>query len=91
MYAINAKDGKLIQSFGKEGSVDLKKGLGKNVDDMLLAVNTPGVIFKDKLILGHRTSESIGAVPGHIRAFNVYSGKIEWYFLFSSVFQKEDP
>ena len=80
MYAINAKDGKLIQSFGKQGSVDLKKGLGRNVDDMLLAVNTPGVIFKDKLILGHRTSESIGAVPGHIRAFNVYSGKIEWIF-----------
>ena len=80
LYAINAKDGKLIQSFGKKGLVDLKKGLGKNVDNMLLAANTPGVIFKDKLILGHRTSESIGAVPGHIRAFNVYSGKIEWTF-----------
>ena len=38
------------------------------------------IILKDKLILGHRTSESIGAVPGHIRAFNVYSGKIEWIF-----------
>ena len=78
LYAINAKDGKLIQSFGKQGSVDLKKGLGRQVEDMGLVVNTPGVIFKDKLILGHRTSESIGAVPGHIRAFNVYSGKIEW-------------
>ena len=37
LYAINARDGKLIQSFGKQGSVDLKKGLGKNVDDMLFS------------------------------------------------------
>ena len=58
----------------------LKKGLGRKVDDMLLAANTPGVIHKDLLILGHRASESTGAVPGHIRAFDVISGKIEWTF-----------
>ena len=80
LYAVNPKDGKLIDTFGDNGVVDLKKGLGRKVDDMLLAANTPGVIHKDLLILGHRASESTGAVPGHIRAFDVISGKIEWTF-----------
>ena len=56
----------MIQSFGENGIVDLKEGLGRNVDSLLLAANTPGVIFKNLLILGHRASESTGAVPGHI-------------------------
>ena len=80
LYAVNPSNGKLIQSFGENGIVDLKEGLGRNVDSLLLAANTPGVIFKNLLILGHRASESTGAVPGHIRAFNVFSGKIEWIF-----------
>ena len=80
LYAVNPRNGKLIESFGKNGVVDLKEGLGRNVDSLLLAANTPGVIFKNLLILGHRASESTGAVPGHIRAFNVFTGKIEWIF-----------
>tara|TARA_B110000438_G_scaffold148637_1_gene143151 strand:+ start:18514 stop:20598 length:2085 start_codon:yes stop_codon:yes gene_type:complete len=80
LYSIDSRDGTLIKSFGESGIVDLKKGLGRRVDGMLLAANTPGIIFKDKLILGHRASESTGAVPGHIRAFNIYSGEIEWIF-----------
>ena len=80
LYAIDPKNGKLINSFGNDGVVDLKKGLDRKVDNLLLAANTPGVIYDDLLILGHRASESTGAVPGHIRAFDVNSGKIKWIF-----------
>ncbi len=80
LYAVNPENGTLINSFGNNGVIDLKKGLGRNVDNMLLAANTPGVIYKNLLIIGHRASESTGAVPGHIRAFDVMSGKIKWTF-----------
>jgi len=36
---------------------------------------TPGVIFKDLLILG-----STGNAPGHVRAYDVKTGKIRWIF-----------
>ena len=41
LFALNAKTGEVIRSFGENGSVDLASGL-----------NTPGVIYQDTLILG---------------------------------------
>jgi len=80
LYCIDAKTGLLIKSFGKEGKVDMHKGLGREVDDLFITANTPGIVYKDKLILGARVSESTGAAPGHIRAFNVKTGAIDWVF-----------
>jgi len=80
IYAINAQTGNLISDFGENGKVDMHEGLDRNVKDLFINSNTPGIIYKDKLILGCRVSESGGAVPGHIRAFNVRTGKQEWIF-----------
>lgn len=82
IYAINANTGKLIPNFGTNGKVDMHDGLDRNVDNLFINSNTPGIIYKDKLILGCRVSESggTGAVPGHIRAFNVHTGEQEWIF-----------
>lgn len=82
LYAINAKTGDLFKDFGNNGSVDLHEGLGRDVEGLFINSNTPGIIYKDKLILGSRVSEAggKGAVPGHIRAFNVQSGAQEWIF-----------
>ena len=41
----------------------------------------PAAIYKDLLILGTRVSEGPGpAAPGHIRAYDVRTGKIRWMF-----------
>ncbi|MGI9545328.1 MAG: PQQ-binding-like beta-propeller repeat protein [Cyclobacteriaceae bacterium] len=80
LYALNAKTGELIESFGKWGKVDLHQGLGEDAKDLLVTSNTPGVIYKDLLILGTRVSESAGAAPGYIRAFNARTGAIAWTF-----------
>ena len=82
IYAIDATTGQLILDFGAQGKVDLHKGLDRNVDNLFINSNTPGVIYKDKLIMGCRVSESggTGAVPGHIRAYNVHTGAQEWIF-----------
>ncbi|MDX5478884.1 MAG: PQQ-binding-like beta-propeller repeat protein [Cyclobacteriaceae bacterium] len=80
LIALDAESGRPIESFGEKGMVDLKKDLDTDLEDFLLVSNTPGVIYKDKIILGMRLSEGLDAVPGHIRAYNVRTGKREWIF-----------
>ena len=80
LYSIDAQTGKQIESFGEEGYIDLREGLGRDPEKMPIVMTTPGVIFKNLLITGHRTSESPGAAPGHIRAYDVISGKQVWIF-----------
>ncbi|MEM9935696.1 MAG: PQQ-binding-like beta-propeller repeat protein, partial [Bacteroidota bacterium] len=80
LYSVDAKTGKPDVAFGENGKTDLHKGLGREVDDLFIVSNSPGVVFEDLLILGSRVSESTGAAPGHIRAFNVRTGEVEWIF-----------
>ncbi len=80
LFSVNVVDGNLDTGFGDKGKVDLKKGLGRDVEDLYLTSNTPGIIYKDLLIMGQRVSESDGAAPGHIRAYNVHSGEQVWMF-----------
>jgi len=80
LRCINAEDGKPFLSFGDNGKISLKKGLGRDVEDRFILSNTPGVIFEDKIIIGTRVDETSGAAPGHIRAFNIHTGEREWIF-----------
>ncbi len=80
LFTIDPTDGKLISSFGNDGSIDLRDGLGRNPEQQSVVANTPGTIYKDLLIQGTRVGEGPGASPGHIRAYNVLTGKIEWTF-----------
>ncbi|PLW82359.1 pyrrolo-quinoline quinone [Kineobactrum sediminis] len=80
LMALNAHTGALIDSFGNGGRVDLRTGLGR--DPELLSINSPspGVLFGDLIIMGSAVTESAGAAPGHIRAYNVISGEPVWTF-----------
>ena len=81
LMAVNAQTGKLISSFGKDGRVDLYEGLGRDsIRNFQLFANTPGVVYKDLYILGMRVSEATGMIPGHIRAFDIRTGKQQWIF-----------
>jgi len=81
LFAVNAKDGKLIPSFGQKGGVDIKQGLGRDASQLYAIATTPGTVYRDLLILGTRVSEGPGpSAPGHIRAFNIRTGKQEWIF-----------
>ena len=80
LFAINAETGEPKSSFGENGVVNLKKGLDKDIENSYYGNNTPGAIFGNLLILGGRTSEGADHAPGHIRAFNVETGQIEWIF-----------
>ncbi|WP_162417213.1 pyrroloquinoline quinone-dependent dehydrogenase [Cyclobacterium roseum] len=80
LFALDPKTGQLIAEFGDGGKVALTKGLGDWAQDRYVISSTPGVIYKNKLILGTRVSENSDAAPGYIRAFDVISGEIEWVF-----------
>ena len=80
LFCVNATTGKAIKTFGKNGRIDLHDGLGRDIKDRFITSNTPGVIYKDLLILGTRVAEDATAAPGHIRAYNVITSKQEWIF-----------
>lgn len=81
LYAVNATDGTLIKSFGNGGAIDLRENLDReNTESAYVAGTTPGVIYKDLLIMGMRVSEGPDAMPGHIRAFDVRTGELKWIF-----------
>jgi quinoprotein glucose dehydrogenase len=80
LYAVNIDDGKVISSFGENGSIDLRDGLGRNPEKLSVVANTPGAIYKNTLVMGTRVGEGPGSSPGHIRAYDVVTGKILWTF-----------
>ncbi len=79
-YAINTKDGKPIPSFGDSGHIDLHNDLDRESRHLLVTATSPGMVYKDLLIMGTRLDEGPPAAPGHIRAYNVRTGKREWIF-----------
>ena len=81
LQAIDARTGKLITSFGDNGRVDLKVGLGRDPATLsLVQSTTPGRVFGDLLILGSATNEEYRSAPGDIRAYDVRTGKLVWTF-----------
>ncbi len=81
LYAIDAKTGRPISTFGPNGRVDIREGLGRDPKTLFVLSNTPGIVFRNLLIFGTRVSEGPGpAAPGHLRAYDVRSGKIVWSF-----------
>jgi quinoprotein glucose dehydrogenase len=80
VYALDARTGKTIESFGDHGRIDLREGLGREPAKQSILLTSPGIIFKDLLIVGGRTPEALPAPPGDIRAYDVRSGKLRWQF-----------
>src|SRR5205085_8252757 len=69
-----------IQTFGKDGYIDLRENLGVDPKKVELEMTTPGAVYKDLLILGSRVNETYGASPGHIRAYDTVTGQLKWVF-----------
>jgi quinoprotein glucose dehydrogenase len=84
LYALDALTGKPAAGFGVNGRVDLHEGLdanlGHGVGDLSVTATTPGVVYKNILVIGSSVSESGDAAPGHIRGFDVVTGRLKWTF-----------
>ncbi len=81
LFAVNAATGKGIPSFGDQGRVDIKEGLGRDVSKLYVVSTSPGSVWHDLLVIPMRVGEGPApAAPGHLRAFDVRTGKIVWTF-----------
>lgn len=80
LYALDAQTGKPVEEFGQGGRIDLREGLGRNPERLTVQANSPGVVYRDLLILGMLTAEDLPSAPGFIRAFDVRTGKLRWTF-----------
>lgn len=81
LEAIDARTGKLITSFGDNGRVDLRQGLGRDPNSLALVQSTtPGKIYENLLILGSATNQEYDSGPGDVRAFDVRTGRLAWSF-----------
>jgi len=82
LIALDANTGKQIMNFGDSGYVDLNKDLrddGKQYQEDVQNTS-PGIIYKDLIISGSAVGERYGGSPGHIRAYDVRTGKRKWIF-----------
>ncbi len=82
LYCINAKTGKPVEAFGDSGKLNLHTGLDINHDvkELYVATTTPGIIYKNIIIIGSAVSEAGNAAPGYVRGFDVLTGRLIWTF-----------
>src|ERR1700736_504890 len=80
LYALNADSGQPIPSFGTSGRIDLQENLGRDPRWESVVLSSPGVVYKNLIIVGGRNPETLPAPPGDVRAYDVRSGKLRWAF-----------
>ena len=85
LIALDPATGEPVEAFGDGGRLDLTPA-GRSGP---LTVTAPGVVFEDRLLFGFSTSESDGALPGSIRAFDAGAGELVWQF--DTIPRPDDP
>jgi quinoprotein glucose dehydrogenase len=80
LLSIDAKTGKLDPAFGNQGKVDMRAAFDRPPDTTTVSVTTPGVIYKNLVILGSSVPENLPSTPGDIRAYDVLTGELKWNF-----------
>jgi quinoprotein glucose dehydrogenase len=74
VYALDPETGK------QQWRIDLREGLGREAAKQSYVLTSPGIVFRDLLIVGGRLPEALPAAPGDIRAYDVRTGKMRWIF-----------
>ena len=80
LYALDARTGQPIETFGEGGRIDLKVGLERPGADEYVTSNTPNTIFENLIIVGVRVAETETALLGDIRAYDTRTGRLVWTF-----------
>jgi quinoprotein glucose dehydrogenase len=81
LQEINLKTGVTIPSFGNDGKVNLREGLGRDPKTIgEIQSGTPGRVFENLIILGSAPGEMYNSPPGDLRAYDVHTGKTVWTF-----------
>jgi len=79
LYSLDAQTGKPVGDFGDAGRIDLRDNLGREPKNWV-TMTSPGIVYKELLIVGSSMAETLPDSPGNIRAYDVRSGKLRWSF-----------
>ena len=81
LQELNALTGVTINTFGNDGRVNLREGLGRDVKNVgQVQSGSPGHVFENLIILGSAPGELYDSPPGDLRAYDVRTGKTAWTF-----------
>ncbi|GAB3313517.1 quinoprotein glucose dehydrogenase [Larkinella ripae] len=74
LIALDAKTGQPIASFGKNGTIDLRQGVGN------ISVTSPPAIIGNTLVVGSSMGDNqrFNYDRGVVRAYDVLTGKLRW-------------
>lgn len=81
LYALDPATGKPITYFGDNGRIELRRDLDEpNIKESFAAMTSPGVVYRDTIIVGFRAPETRPALRGDIQAYDVRTGRLRWTF-----------
>jgi quinoprotein glucose dehydrogenase len=86
LVVLDAKNGRPIPGFGKDGIVDLTEGLDRDVvRPGQIGSSSPAIVIRDVIVTGAAllagtAPASKENVPGYIRGYDVRTGKKLWTF-----------
>ena len=83
LFSLEASTGKLVDSFGDNGSISLTDEYPQPIDARHVNQGSPPVVYKDLIIVGSSISDRYQHVrdpPGIVQAFNARTGRRVWMF-----------
>jgi quinoprotein glucose dehydrogenase len=81
LWCLNATTGKPVEGFGQQGMIDLKDDFDHDMSKLTFKHTSPVVVYKDVVITGGGGGEGpYPEAPGHIRGYDVRTGKRRWIF-----------
>jgi len=83
LFALDARTGKPVSSFGNNGWVSLTESLPRVAENSLhYTQSSPPLIYKDLVILGSQIPDRVQLPDpvGHVQAFSARTGKRVWDF-----------
>ena len=84
LVSIDAKTGRVDRRFGEDGIVDLSQKLtSRPFVERDITNGAPPIVVGDSVIVGSKIFDFMlrnNSPPGHIRAYDVRSGKLKWRF-----------
>jgi glucose dehydrogenase len=83
LIVLDAKTGKPVASFGKDGRIDLAEGMRRPVDRNYYTMTSPPVIVRGVIVVGSSVYDwwaKRPSPPGDVRGFDINSGRLLWTF-----------
>ena len=83
LFEVDAQTGKLVETFGEHGSIDLLQGLPWPVNPSHYTNTSPPLVWKDLVIVGNGVADRLiyrKDPPGDVRAFDARTGREVWSF-----------